>query len=41
METTLIAGQFGIRPPQSWHRIKLLSDNTYFNLEFLLTQTLH
>ena len=34
METTIIAGQFGISPPLSWHRIELLSDDTYFNLEF-------
>ena len=34
METTLIAGQFDISPPLSWHRIELLSDDTYFNLEF-------
>jgi len=34
METTIIAGQCGISPPLSWHRIELLSDDTYFNLEF-------
>lgn len=34
METTILAGQFGISPPQYWHRIELLSDDTYFNIEF-------
>lgn len=34
METTIIAGQFGISPPQYWHRIEVLRDDTYFNLEF-------
>lgn len=34
MEITIIAGQFGISPPQYWHHIKLLSDDTYFNIDF-------
>lgn len=34
MEVTIMAGQFGISPPQYWHRIELLSDETCFNIEF-------
>lgn len=28
------AGSFGISPPQKWHRIELLTDDTYFNIDF-------
>lgn len=34
MEVTIMAGEFGISPPQYWHCIELLSDDTYFNIDF-------
>ncbi len=34
MEVVIKAGQFGVTPPQYWHRIELLSDDTWFNLDF-------
>lgn len=34
MALTISAGQFGISPPQYWHRIELLTDDTCFNIEF-------
>ncbi|MDW8847711.1 DUF1971 domain-containing protein [Erwinia sp. MMLR14_017] len=33
-ELTIMAGEFGISPPQYWHYIKLQSDDTYFNIDF-------
>ena len=33
-EVTIHAGQFGISPPQYWHRIALLTDDTCFNIDF-------
>ncbi|RPE03669.1 DUF1971 domain-containing protein [Candidatus Pantoea deserta] len=35
-EMTLIvnAGEFGISPPQYWHRIELLTDDSCFNIDF-------
>lgn len=33
-EVVIEAGHFGISPPQYWHRIELLTDDTYFNLDF-------
>ena len=34
IEVVIEAGHFGISPPQYWHRIELLTDDTYFNLDF-------
>lgn len=34
MEVTISAGQFGVTPPEYWHRIELLTADTYFNLDF-------
>ncbi|EOC1566310.1 DUF1971 domain-containing protein [Cronobacter dublinensis] len=34
MEVLIEAGQFGISPPQKWHRIELLTEDTYFNIDF-------
>jgi tellurite resistance-related uncharacterized protein len=33
-EVVVEAGQFGISPPEYWHRVELLTDDTYFNLDF-------
>lgn len=33
-EVVIKAGCFAISPPQYWHRIELLTDDTYFNLDF-------
>ncbi|WP_431222474.1 DUF1971 domain-containing protein [Serratia sp. L9] len=33
-EVTISAGQFGVSPPEYWHRIELLTADTYFNLDF-------
>ncbi|MCS3409100.1 DUF1971 domain-containing protein [Serratia sp. AKBS12] len=34
MEVIISAGQFGVSPPEYWHRIELLTPDTYFNLDF-------
>ena len=34
MEVVIEAGHFAISPPQYWHRIELLTDDTYFNIDF-------
>jgi tellurite resistance-related uncharacterized protein len=34
VEWVIEAGHFGISPPQKWHRIELLTDDTYFNIDF-------
>lgn len=34
LELVIEAGTFGISPPQKWHRIELLTDDTYFNIDF-------
>ncbi|MCS3432716.1 DUF1971 domain-containing protein [Klebsiella sp. BIGb0407] len=35
IETLIIkAGQFGVFPPECWHRIEALSDDTVFNVDF-------
>ncbi|MBA0217420.1 DUF1971 domain-containing protein [Pectobacterium brasiliense] len=31
---TIEAGQFGVFPPEKWHRIEALSDDTLFNVDF-------
>ncbi|MCU6671666.1 DUF1971 domain-containing protein [Enterobacteriaceae bacterium H4N4] len=33
-EQVIEAGTFGISPPQMWQRIELLTDDTYFNIDF-------
>ncbi|MGL5602187.1 MAG: DUF1971 domain-containing protein [Silvania sp.] len=33
-EQVIEAGAFGISPPQKWHRIELLTDDTWFNIDF-------
>lgn len=34
IEVTINAGQFGASPPQYWHKVELLTEDTYFNLDF-------
>ena len=34
IEVTINAGQFGVSPPQYWHKVELLTEDTYFNLDF-------
>ena len=34
VEVVIEAGHFGITPPQYWHHIELLTDDTYFNIDF-------
>ncbi|MGO2154508.1 MAG: DUF1971 domain-containing protein [Serratia proteamaculans] len=34
IEVIISAGQFGVSPPEYWHRIELLTLDTYFNLDF-------
>lgn len=34
MGLTINAGEFGISPPQYWHRIELLTEETCFNIDF-------
>jgi tellurite resistance-related uncharacterized protein len=34
IEVIIKAGQFGVSPPEYWHRIELLTPDTYFNLDF-------
>ncbi|GKX56605.1 hypothetical protein SOASR030_27170 [Leminorella grimontii] len=34
LELVIEAGSFGISPPQKWHRIELLTEDTYFNIDF-------
>lgn len=31
---TVHAGEFAVSPPQKWHRIELIGDDTYFNIDF-------
>ena len=37
-ETVMIieAGQFGVFPPEKWHNIEVMSDDTYFNIDFFV-----
>lgn len=35
-ETIIQAGQFGVFPPEKWHRIELLTDDAYFNIDFFV-----
>ncbi len=34
MEVVINAGSFGISPPQYYHKIELLTDDTCFNIDF-------
>ncbi len=34
VDVVIEAGSFGISPPQKWHRIELLTDDTWFNIDF-------
>jgi Uncharacterized protein/domain, possibly involved in tellurite resistance, COG3615 len=34
VKAVIEAGHFGISPPQYWHHIELLTDDTYFNIDF-------
>ena len=34
LELVIEAGSFGISPPEKWHRIELLTDDKYFNIDF-------
>lgn len=34
VELIIEAGHFGISPPQKWHRIELMTEDTYFNIDF-------
>lgn len=34
IEVIINEGQFGVSPPQYWHRIELLTPDTYFNIDF-------
>ena len=36
LEQVIEAGSFGISPPEKWHRIELLTDDTYFNIDFFV-----
>jgi hypothetical protein len=33
---TIEAGQFGVFPPEKWHRIEALTEDTVFNVDFML-----
>lgn len=35
-ELLIEAGQFGVFPPEKWHHIELLSDDTVFNIDFFV-----
>ncbi|ARJ44183.1 cytoplasmic protein [Pantoea alhagi] len=34
IEVVIEAGHFGISPPEYWHHVELLTDDTYFNIDF-------
>ncbi len=38
---TIEAGQFGVFPPEKWHCIEALSEDTVFNVDFMLIQNSH
>ena len=40
-EVIVAAGQFLVAPPQYWHKIALLTDDTCFNLDFFSDPKLH
>ena len=33
---TIGAGEFGVFPPEKWHRIEAMSDDTVFNVDFFV-----
>ncbi|MDU4093173.1 MAG: DUF1971 domain-containing protein [Pantoea sp.] len=35
-ELLIEAGHFGVFPPEKWHHIELMTDDTYFNIEFFV-----
>ncbi|WP_436876939.1 DUF1971 domain-containing protein [Siccibacter turicensis] len=39
LERVIEAGRFGISPPEKWHRIELLTEDTYFNIDFFAEPT--
>jgi tellurite resistance-related uncharacterized protein len=34
VEIVIQAGHYGISPPEYWHHIELLTEDTYFNIDF-------
>lgn len=30
------AGGFGVFPPEKWHNIEVMTDDTYFNIDFFV-----
>ncbi len=38
---TIEAGQFGVFPPEKWHCIEALSEDTVFNVDFMLIKNSH
>ncbi|HAU3223283.1 TPA: DUF1971 domain-containing protein [Salmonella enterica subsp. houtenae] len=30
------AGEFGVFPPEKWHHIEVMTDDTYFNIDFFV-----
>lgn len=30
------AGEFGVFPPEKWHNIEVMTDDTYFNIDFFV-----
>lgn len=30
------AGQFAVFPPEKWHNIEAMTDDTYFNIDFFV-----
>ncbi|PKG40916.1 DUF1971 domain-containing protein [Psychromonas sp. Urea-02u-13] len=37
-EVTIKAGDFAISPPEYWHKVELMTDDTAFNVEFYAQQ---
>ncbi len=35
-EMVIEAGHFGVFPPEKWHHIEILTDDTYFNIDFFV-----
>lgn len=36
-ELLIHAGHFGVFPPEKWHHIEVMSDDTLFNIEFFVS----
>ncbi|PJO85951.1 hypothetical protein CVB85_25315, partial [Salmonella enterica subsp. enterica serovar Kentucky] len=32
----IIAGEFGVFPLEKWHNIEVMTDDTYFNIDFFV-----